>query len=53
MEEIIEEISDKIFLEKLKNEFKESVKGYIEELKRYKADGKYQEMRKIAPTQAR
>lgn len=48
MEEILEEISDKIFLEKLKNEFKESVKGYIKELKRYKADGKYQEMRKIA-----
>jgi len=48
MEEILEEISDKIFLEKLKNEFKESVKGYIKELKRYEADEKYQEMRKIA-----
>ncbi len=48
MEEILDEISDKIFLEKLKNEFKESVKVYVKKLREYHPDGKYKEMRKIA-----
>ena len=48
MDEILDEISDKIFLKKLENEFKESVKGYIEKLREYHLDGKYLEMCKIA-----
>lgn len=48
MDEIIDDISDKIFLEKLKAEFMESVKGYVQKLKEYNAGGKYSEMGKIA-----
>ncbi len=48
MDEILDEISDKIFLKKLENEFKGSVKGYIKNLREYHLAGKYMEMRKIA-----
>ena len=48
MAEIIDDISDKIFLDKLLKEFKESIKEYNGKLKEFRRQNKYYEMGKIA-----
>lgn len=48
MDEIIDDISDKIFLENLKSEFKTSVKRNVSRLSEVFEKKNYSEMRKIA-----
>ena len=48
MPDILDEISDKIFLDKLLKEFKDSIRGYNVKLKEYRKQEKYVEMGKIA-----
>lgn len=48
MDDIINDISDKIFLESLKSEFKTSVKKNVSRLSEVYKSGDYSEMRRIA-----
>jgi len=48
MDEFLDDISDKIFLEKLKTEFRVSVENYVEKLSEFFGNGDYTGMRKIA-----
>jgi len=48
MNEILDDISDKIFLEKLKNEFKVSIEDYAVKLSVFYEKRNYAGMRKIA-----
>jgi len=48
MDEIIDDISDKIFLENLRSEFKISVKNNVSKLSKIFESGDFSEVRKIA-----
>lgn len=48
MDDIIDDISDKIFLKKLKQEFKDTVENYVSILDEYYNAGNYSGMRRIA-----
>ncbi len=48
MDEILDDISDKIFLSKLKKEFVQSINESIKNLKEYSESGNYKGMRRIA-----
>ena len=48
MDEIIDDISDKIFLDKLKTEFERSVKESVSGLQKTGETGSYKDIRRIA-----